>query len=66
MKLADLRGLSKADLSARIREQKEALSKMQFTHAVTMVENPAKIRETRRGVAQMMTVLREMELKENA
>lgn len=57
MKKNDLTSLSVSDLQERIRDEKANLHKMRFTHAVTAVENPSRIRQSRREVARMMTEL---------
>ena len=57
MKKIDIQSMSVADLQERIREEKASLHKMRFVHTLTAVENPARIRETRRQVARMLTEL---------
>ncbi|NBW32353.1 MAG: 50S ribosomal protein L29 [Cytophagia bacterium] len=57
MKNTDLTALSVTDLQERIRDEKANLHKMRFNHAVSAVENPMRIRQSRREVARMMTEL---------
>ena len=57
MKKNDLTSLSVTDLQERIRDEKANLNKMRFTHALTAVENPSRIRQSRREVVRMMTEL---------
>jgi large subunit ribosomal protein L29 len=44
-------------LQERIRDEKATLQKLRFTQVVSAVENPMRIRETRREVARTMTEL---------
>jgi len=50
-------GLSDQELIEKIKEEKAGLNKMTLNHAISPVENPAKIRVNRRNVARMLTVL---------
>jgi len=55
MKKTDLKSLSVTELQERIRDEKATLQKLRFTQVVSAVENPMRIRETRREVARTMT-----------
>jgi large subunit ribosomal protein L29 len=59
MKIKDIRDLTDAELQARINEDKDMLQKLYFNHAVSPIENPAKIRTIKRDIAKMKTVLTE-------
>lgn len=63
MKNADIKGLTVAELKEKIGTEKEALRKMQFAHQVTAIENPMKLRESRKLVARLQTELRAKELQ---
>jgi large subunit ribosomal protein L29 len=63
LKHSDIKALSVAELTDKISAEKEALRKMQFAHQVTAIENPMKLRESRRLVARLATELRAKELK---
>lgn len=51
----DLKGLSDQDLLAKIKEEKAGLNKMVLNHAISPLENPAKIRINRRNIARMLS-----------
>jgi large subunit ribosomal protein L29 len=55
--------LTAAELQEKIAAEKEALRKMQFAHQVTAIENPMKLRESRKLVARLQTELRAKELQ---
>ena len=53
----DIRALSMDELKEKIVSEKENLRKIQFTHEVSSIENPMKIREAKRLVARLLTEL---------
>lgn len=57
MNNADIRALSLAELKEKIASEQEALRKIQFAHQVSSVENPAKIKQTKRLIARLKTEL---------
>lgn len=63
MNNSDIKALSAGELKDKISAEKEALRKMQFAHKVTAIENPMKLRESRRLVARLATELRAKELQ---
>ena len=64
MKKADLSQTSTADLQDKLKEERNALDKMRFTHAISPVENPMRIPHTKKTIARVMTELRKRELAE--
>ncbi len=63
MKIAEIKEFSTADLLEKIETEKAALLKMKLNHAVSPLENPGKIKESRRDIARMLTVLRQRNAK---
>ncbi|NJN42180.1 MAG: 50S ribosomal protein L29 [Flammeovirgaceae bacterium] len=63
MKNADIRALSEAELTEKIGSENENLRKLRFAHQVSAIENPMKIKETRRLIARLKTELRSKEIK---
>jgi large subunit ribosomal protein L29 len=57
MKKEDLKGLSADELRAEIGAEQDRLLKLKFAHAVSPVENPMRIRESRKRVARLKTEL---------
>jgi large subunit ribosomal protein L29 len=57
MKQADLKGLSVEQLQQQIAEEKNRLQKLKFAHAITPIENPKRITESRKVVARLSTEL---------
>ncbi len=57
--LKTLRDKSETELRARERDLREQLFKLRFQRATGRMENPMKMREVRREIAQIETLLNE-------
>jgi large subunit ribosomal protein L29 len=57
MKNTDIRALSVNELREKIVSESEALRKVRFAHQVSAVENPMKIKETKKLIARLKTEL---------
>jgi large subunit ribosomal protein L29 len=57
MKNTEIQGLTLAELNEKIGSEKETMRKMKFAHQVSAIENPMKIRETRKLIARLKTEL---------
>jgi large subunit ribosomal protein L29 len=57
MKREDIRELTTDELRLRLVEEKTQYSKLKMNHAISPIENPLKIRITRRGIAMIQTEL---------
>jgi len=57
MKSKEVKALSVEQLQQTLVEEKERLLKLKFAHAVSPIENPMRIRNTRRLIARLMTEL---------
>ena len=55
MKYEDIKNLSNADLSSKLREERKMQTKLKFAHAVSTLENPSKIKETKKVIARLLT-----------
>jgi len=65
MKAHELRDLSLTELKARVKDEQEALQNMEFNHAVAgQLENPARLKMTRREIARLKTIIHEKESQE--
>ena len=63
MKRHEIREItSTEDLKNKIKEEEKNLEELQFLLATRQLENTSKIRNTRRDIARMYTVLTEREL----
>jgi len=57
MENKEIANLSINDLKAKIKEEKALLNKLSINHAVSPVENPMKIRNSRKLIARLSTEL---------
>jgi large subunit ribosomal protein L29 len=57
MKNKDITSLSTSELVAKVKEEQVGYEKLKFNHAISPIENPLKIRSTRRMVARLNTEL---------
>ncbi|MBR2840763.1 MAG: 50S ribosomal protein L29 [Bacilli bacterium] len=62
MKISELRELSDKELKEKISQCKAELFNLRFSQATGSLEQPSRIRELRKAVARMKTILREREL----
>ncbi len=66
MKSAEIKELSDQELLERIDNEKVALVRMRLNHAISPLENPQKIKESRRTIARLMTEKRKREKNEKS
>lgn len=57
MKYSEIKELTLEELKDRIREEKAAYIKLKFSHSISAIENPLRIKMARRTVAQLNTEL---------
>ena len=62
MKNSEFRELTTEEINAKIEEYKEELFNLRFSQATGNLEKPSRIKELRKLVARMKTILREREL----
>lgn len=60
----EIRELSDKEILSKIEEYKEELFNLRFSQATGSLEKPSRIKELRKLVARMKTILRERELSE--
>ena len=58
----EIRELSNEEILSKIEEYKEELFNLRFSQATGSLEKPSRIKELRKLVARMKTILREREL----
>ena len=62
MKINEIRDLSPDEQRDKLKSLKEELFNLRFQKATGQLENPMRIREVKRSIAQVKTVQREVEL----
>ncbi|AEW03864.1 ribosomal protein L29 [Sulfobacillus acidophilus DSM 10332] len=66
MKPKELREFSDDELKAQLKNLKEQLFHLRFQLATAQLENPMRIRQVKKDIARVHTILRERELKQGA
>ena len=61
MKAKELREFSIPELKERVVKLREELMNLRFQKAIHKLENPMRIRQVRREIARVLTILREKE-----
>lgn len=65
MKANEIRELTTAEIEQNIKSLKEELFNLRFQLATGQLENTARIKEVRKGIARMKTIIREREIGVN-
>lgn len=64
MKTAEIKELSVKEIQERIETEKSNLTRTKLNHAVSPLDNPMKIKGSRRDIARLLTELRKRSLSE--
>ena len=62
MKTADIRELSVDEINDQVAQAKEELFRLRFRGATQELDNPVLVKNLRRDIARLRTILREREL----
>jgi large subunit ribosomal protein L29 len=65
MKQKEITQMSLSEIQERLNDEKGQLVKLELNHTVSPIENPLKIRSTRRSIARLQTELRKREIAAN-
>lgn len=66
MELNKIREMSDKELNAELIKLKKDLFNLRFQHVTGQLENPVKLREIRKDIARVKTIIREKELTAQA
>lgn len=62
MKISEIKELSTNEVVERLQVEKENLVRLRLNHAVSPLDNPQKLKDSKKNVARLKTVLRQREL----
>ena len=65
MKTSEIRELTTKEIVEKLQVEKENLVRLRLNHAVSPLDNPMKLKEARKNVARLKTILRQRELNDN-
>ena len=63
MELNKIREMTDVELNAELDKMKQELFNLRFQHVTGTLENPVKMREVKRDIARVKTIIREKELE---
>ncbi len=63
MKASEIRDLTMPELEAKLKDLKAELFHLRFQHAINQLENPLRLRDVKKDIARVSTIIREMELE---
>ena len=66
MKAKNLRERSSEELAKSLSDLEEQLFKLRFQKSTGQIENPVKIREVRKDIARVLTIINERRVQESA
>ena len=62
MELKKIREMTEVELNNELAKMKKELFNLRFQHVTGQLENPVKMREVKREIARVKTIIREKEL----
>lgn len=63
MKVSEIRKLKSEEIEAKVRETKKELLNLRVKNATGSLDKPSKLKELKKDVARMLTVLKEREIE---
>ena len=66
MKVQEIRQSSVEELADKLKQLKAELFNLRFQLAINQLDNPMRIKAVKKDIARVKTVMREMELSEDA
>ena len=65
MKTSEIKELTNKEIVERIQTEQENLVRLKLNHAVSPLENPMIIKDSKKNIARLKTILHNRELNEN-
>lgn len=65
MKVSEIRELGPGEMQSKVDDLREALFNLRFQHGTGQLENSQKLKQTKRDIARLKTVIREVELNKD-
>ena len=63
MKASEMKDMTQEDLQKELNELKSELFKLRFQLVTNQLENPMKLKDVKKSIARVKTVIREREIK---
>ena len=65
MKASEIRDLNPEEMRQKVSDLKEELFNLRFQHEIGQLENPQRMKQMKRDIARMKTILQEVTLNQN-
>ncbi|WP_114751432.1 50S ribosomal protein L29 [Pleomorphovibrio marinus] len=62
MKNSEIKALTESEINERILAEQENLTKLRFAHAISPIENPNRIRQSRKLITRLKTFLTQKQM----
>lgn len=66
MKASEIRALSAEEMRRKVDDLKQELFNLRFQHETGQLENPQKMKQTKRDIARVKTIIKQLELGKKA
>lgn len=66
MKISEIKELSNQDLAERLDNEKTMLVRLKLNHAISQLDNPQKLRQSKLTIARLMTEKRQREVSKKS
>jgi len=63
MKAGEIREMNLEEMQQKAKDLREELFNLRFQHEIGQLENPKRMQQTRRDIARIKTIIREVEVK---
>lgn len=63
MKASEIREMNVAEMQQKVKDLTDELFNLRFQHEIGQLENPKRMQQTRRDLARIKTIIREVEVK---
>ena len=63
MKASEIRDMNIDEMEQKLNDLKEEIFNLSFQHEIGQLENPQRMKETKRDIARIKTIIREVEVK---
>jgi large subunit ribosomal protein L29 len=64
MKASEIRDLNADEIHQKVSDLKEELFNLRFQHEIGQLENPQRMKQTKRDIARLKTILREVAINQ--
>jgi len=64
MKTSEIKELTNKEILEKLQTEKDSLHRLKMNHAISPLDNPLHIKDVRRNIARLKTILRQREINE--